>query len=161
MWIVKLAAVVALAFASLISVGEAAPVGIPCGASIKTIARTNVDLFNTTSETPVRITGTGASFSVPAGDPQCVRIRFSAIASCPNACFLRAILDNNDELEPAWGANPLRFSHDAVNGGTAHSFEWVALVGPGSHSVHIQMQTGNTCCTASIGPWTMMVDLMK
>jgi hypothetical protein len=161
MWLLKQTAVFALAFASLVSVAQAAPIQLQCGASVKSIVRTNIDVFNTTSEIPVNITGAAATFDVPAGNKQCVRVRFSATASCPNACFLRAILDNTSELNPAWSANPLRFSLDGVNAGTAHSLEWVALVGPGSHSVQIKMQTGNTCCTASIGPWTTSVDILE
>lgn len=57
-------------------------------------------------------------------------------------------------------ANPLRFSQDATNSGSAHAFERAERIGPG-HVIRIKVQTGNTCCVASIGPYTTSVDVME
>jgi hypothetical protein len=160
MQVFKQAGVFALAFASLISVAAAAPIVTLCGSPINSIVKTNIDFFNTSSEIPVNLAGASAQFNVPVGESRCVRVRFSAVANCPHACFLRAF-ENLNELNPAWVVNPLRFSQDATNGGTAHSFEWVGRVGPGRHTITIKIQTGNSISNASIGPHTTTVEIMK
>lgn len=160
MRMLKLVGVLALAFSSFVSVSAAAPVTTPCGAPIRSVVKTDIAFFNTTSESPVNLTGAVAAVDVPAGTTQCVRVRFSAIANCPFACFLRAF-NNSSELNPAWTANALRFSEDQTNGGMAHSFEWAGRLAAGHHIILIKIQTGNTAGVASIGPWTFSMDVMK
>ena len=154
------AGILALAFAALVSVASAAPVVTQCGAPIKSIVKTDIEFFNTTSEAPVTIPSASVTISVPAGATRCVRVRFSAIANCPNACFLRAF-ENVNQLNPAWVSNALRFSSDQTNNGMAHSFEWAGRVGAGLHTIRIKIETGNICCVASIGPMTTSVDIME
>ena len=156
----KRVAVLGFVFGCLVSVAAAAPVVTKCGSPIKSIVKTEIDFFTTNSESPVTLSGTFVSFNVPAGASRCVRVRFSAIANCPNACFLRAFA-NSTELNPAWVANPLRFSQDATNGGSAHSFEWAGRVGPGKQISRIKVQTGNTISNAEIGPYTTTVEIME
>ena len=133
MQMLKLAIVVVVTCASYMSVAEAAPVTTVCGASIKSVTKTNIDFFSSSSEQPVNITGAAVNITVPAGQTRCVRVRFSAVANCPHSCFVRAFANTN-ELNPSWTANPLRFSNDLMNSGTAHSFEWAERLGPGDTS---------------------------
>jgi hypothetical protein len=100
------------------------------------------------------------TFTVPAGTTQCVKVRFTAVAECPLSCFLHAA-ENNNRLHPAFPANGTRFSTDDTNAGTAHSFEWVKRVGPGSHTVQVKIQTGNTLENAKFGPYTTTVELTQ
>jgi hypothetical protein len=137
------------------------PVITKCGRLLEAIVKTEIESFTTNSEIPpVNIRGANAVFRVPAGETRCVRVRFSAIANCPLSCFLRAFVDDQ-QLNPAWVANPLRFSTDDTNSGTAHSFEWVGRVGAGRHIARIQMQTGNESENANIGPYTTSVEILE
>ena len=160
MRILKIAAVVVLTGATFMSVAAAAPVTTQCGRLISSVSKTNIDFFTSASETPVFITGAGVNVNIPAGVTRCIRVRFSAVANCLLACFLRAVAGTN-ELNPAWVSNPLRFSQDATNSGAAHSFEWVKRLGPGQHLVRISFQTGNTIEDANIGPWTNTVEVLE
>jgi hypothetical protein len=160
MQILKLAVVVVVTCASYMSVAGAATVTTQCGASIRSFTKTNIDFFSSSSESPVNITGASANVIVPAGQTRCVRVRFSAVANCPNSCFLRAFANSN-ELNPSWVVNPLRFSNDLMNSGTAHSFEWAERLGPGTYLVRISFQTGNTISAANIGPYATTVEVME
>lgn len=160
MQMIRIATFPVVAFLSIAGPVVASPVVTKCGALVSSTAMTEIAFFSSPSEVPVVITGTTTSVNVPPGESRCIRVRFSAIANCPNACFLRAS-ENDIELNPAWVVNPLRFSQDSTNGGTAHSFEWVGRAGAGKHTIRIRMQTGNTIANADIGPWTMTVDVMQ
>ena len=165
MRILKIAAMVVLTGATFMSVAAAAPVTTQCGRLISSVTKTNIDFFTSASELPpVFISGAGVNVNIPAGVTRCVRVRFSAVAACPHACFLRAVASSDagtNELNPAWTSNPLRFSQDGTNGGTAHSFEWVERLGPGQHLVRISFQTGNEIDPANIGPWTNTVEVLE
>lgn len=151
-----------LVLAAIPSTGPAAatPVITRCGALVNSIAKTEINFFTTNSEQPVVLAGTVVSFTVPAGASRCVKVRFSAIANCPNACFLRAFVDTV-ELNPKWTINPLRFAQAPQNSGVAQSFEWVGRVGAGQHAVQIKIQTGNVIANANIGPFTTVVDIQN
>lgn len=95
------AGVLALAFASLISVAAAAPIATQCGRLVSATVKTDIEFFNTSSEQPVIIPNAGVVINVAVGTSRCIRVRFSAVANCPNACFLRAF-ENSNELNPAW-----------------------------------------------------------
>ena len=156
----KPAAVLLLLALPLASTAQAAPIATQCGPLIKSIVKSDIDFFTTNSEIPVNFKGAAATFTVPAGTTNCVRVRFSAIANCPLSCFMRVVVDTT-EMKPAWLSNALRFSNDKTNSGTAHSFEWVTRVSAGQHTVRITMQTGNTIENANIGPWTFAVDIQE
>jgi hypothetical protein len=64
-------------------------------------------------------------------------------------------------MHPAPFANPIRFSTDNTNGGTAHSFEWVLRVGPGQYVTRIEIARGNTLQQADIGPYTTTVEITR
>ncbi len=158
MHFMKLAAIAALFALPFAGGVQAAPVAIECGPLIKSVVKTDIEFFTTSSELPVPLKGAAVSFSVPAGRTVCVRVRFSAIANCPLSCFLRAFVDNT-QMNPAAFSNPMRFSTDNTNGGTAHSFEWVLRVGPGRHTARLTIGRGNTIDSANIGPWTFATDI--
>ncbi len=94
MHFMKLAAIAALFALPFAGGVQAAPVAIECGPLIKSVVKTDIEFFTTSSELPVPLKGAAVSFSVPAGRTVCVRVRFSAIANCPLSCFLRAFVDN-------------------------------------------------------------------
>jgi hypothetical protein len=155
----KLAVIVALASIFYVPVANAAVVTTTCGPLLKSVSKTNIQFFSSSSELPVNIPG-GVTVKVPSGETRCIRVRFSAVANCPNSCFIRAIAGTN-ELNPAWVSNPLRFSSDATGDGTAHSFEWVERVGTGEYVVKISFQTGNSSFVADIGPYTLTVETLE
>jgi hypothetical protein len=155
------ATLLGLFLSGMVSAAAAEIVTTRCGAPIRSITRTETEFFTTSSESPVKMPGTTAAFTVPPGAERCIRIRFSAIANCPLSCFVRAFVGDTLMNPGAFSQEPPRFSTDGTNAGTAHSFEWVLRVGPGRHATRIEISRGNTLEQADIGPYTVVIELTE
>ena len=130
---------------------------LSCGAPIRSTVKLGFNsTFTTMSGTYVNVPGAKVTVNVPAGQTQCIRIRFSGTASCPggsgaNQCFLRPNGQPNVFFDPA--ATVFTTSPTAA----AHSFEWVVRVAEGSYPIQIQALTQAT--SFEISGWTLVVDV--
>src|SRR5437868_8986049 len=70
-------------------------VTLKCGKPVRSVVKEAFNLsFTTTSTTFVDLTGASTTVNVPAGEFRCVKVRFSAAASCAGSgksCLIRAL----------------------------------------------------------------------
>ena len=143
------------ALAMLCSPASATISTFQCGAPIKsTVKRMINNSFTTTSTAFVNVPGAGVTVNVPAGQTRCVRVRFSAVASCSGAggCYIQV----HDSLSPFhFGPNASFATGQPAS--AARSYEWVGRLDAGSHPIRIQAAV-NTGVTFDIIQWILAVD---
>lgn len=147
---------IGLLLAGLVSTASAAPLTTQCGAVLRTTAKTSTDTFTFNSQAFVNVPNGLFSVNVPTGVQRCVTVTFSASTSCPLECFVR-VLDGATEMEPSGVNNQLA----SGNSSEVHSFQWVRRIGAGAHAIKLQIGTGGTALNATIGPYTVNLEVSE
>ena len=124
----------------------AAPVSHKCGSTINRVVKTDSPAFQTSATTPQPVPGAGITVDVPDGEKRCVIVRFSGAASCSatasaDICTIMVAEPGVAALDPP--VNGLDFNDENPNV-AAHSFEWVRVLGPGSHPIKV-LADGRGC----------------
>lgn len=131
-----------------------------CGTTISKTYRSRYNAQNTiTSGSFVNLPQAGVTVKVPAGQFQCVVVRFSAIVSCITAtnidhCYFR-VTDNDN----SFSFLPAGAVYSSDSGYASHSFEFVAVLNAGSHTLRIQTATGGG--SLIITSWTFAVEVSE
>ena len=134
-----------------------------CGAPISSIVKTEIAAFTTGSTSFVNVPGASAKVTVPAGATRCVKVRFSAEASCSQTgvfdlCALRVVVPGVVTFDPP--INGVNFVVEN-NNLEARSFEWVKILEAGVHTVVVQAGVQVAGTTFSIPIWTLDVEVAK
>jgi hypothetical protein len=130
-----------------------------CGTPIKSIVRTEKSAWSTTSQTYKDIYGTTMNLVIPAGASQCVKVRFSAPATCSEEkCFVRAIATNTT-LDP--GQVPFTMNSGAAQTAGTYSFEWVKRLNPGTYQLRMQGAVQVSGDIFTMGVRTIHVEIAK
>jgi hypothetical protein len=121
-------------------IGQAATplVTTACGPLIASVIKTQNDYDNTVSPAFSVIPGAETIVIVPPGKNYCVRVKFTAEASCLGYCYVLAVIGGT-QMNPAGSISHALASNDVS--AAAHSFEWVLRRGPGTHVVRIFWRT--------------------
>src|SRR6476661_9948667 len=143
---------------------QAEIVQINCGAPIQSIVPTSNELFQTTSKRFIRLQGAVATVRVPAGQRRCVKVRFTASATCSasvgfGTCFIRALADG-EQLNPRTNGNQAFFGSASAEP-TGIGYQWIGRLGDGEHVIQIQLRTDdvpNLTTTVGVDDWTMDVE---
>ena len=100
------------------------------------------------------LTGASAVVRVLPGTSRCIVVRFDA--RVPGATDIRAVHNRVSEMSPG----PVIFG-EYGGGGDVVGYQWVRRVKSGSH--HITMQAQSSFCgqNCQIGPWSMVVEVLK
>jgi hypothetical protein len=151
-------------FIAFISPLSSATVTHNCGSTIRSIVKTEEDgNFRTISSQFVNVTGASALITVPAGTTRCVKVRFSASATCPNDvdlafCALR-VLTGGVTFDPVpYGGVRIASGFNAL---TTHGFEWVKRLAPGSYMIQLQARVEPGGEPFSIPIWTLDIEVAK
>jgi len=145
-----------LLLGGLVSVASADSLTTQCGAVLRTTTKTSTATFTFNSQAFVNVPNGVFTVNVPTGTQRCVTVTFSASTSCPLACFVR-VLDGATEMEPAGVSNQLAEG----NSDEVHSFQWVRRIGAGAHAIKLQIGTGGTAQNATIGPYTVNLEVLE
>lgn len=136
-----------------------------CGAPIQSRVITGNELFETTSQTFVRIRGAVFTVAVPAGQTRCVKVRFTATATCRGtsgneACFVRALAASDVMHPQATGGQGL--GGDLLRP-TGLGYQWVRRLGAGQHVIQIQVRALNVpeLITVGIENFAMDVEVLN
>ena len=78
----RLGLVAVITLAGGVSMAAAAPTSENCGAPIRSVVKTDVSNFSTAATSFVNVPGAAVTVTVPAGETQCVKVRFSAEVRC-------------------------------------------------------------------------------
>ena len=130
-----------------------------CGAPIKSVVKSFYNSsFTTQSTTFVTVTNAEAVVNIPAGQTQCVKVRFFASASCTvssalDHCYIKAKEPSILDFPPP----SITFSSDPALG--ARSYEWASRLSAGSHTIRIQALASNG--TFTLSNWTLSVETAK
>ena len=133
-----------------------------CGVPIRSVVKSMANgFFTTTSNTFVNVPGSKLIVTVPAGQTQCVKVQFSAAASCavngPLAhCYIRPIDVGAAVLTPFVPAAAVLVSEPSIG---AHSFEWATRLSAGAHTIQIQASAPNI--QFAVAGWTLSVEVAK
>jgi hypothetical protein len=127
-----------------------------CGSHISSLVKTQIAQSSAQSTFFATVPGAVLSFSVPAGQTRCIKVLFTAQASCRatganDTCFIRAT-DNGAELHPHGQGEQIFVTEDSTPGG--HAYEWVGRVGAGSHTVRIERRVQAPATTFVLDNWT-------
>lgn len=141
---------------------HAAVVNHKCGAPISSTVKTELITFSTASTSFVNVPGASTTVSIPSGGTRCVKVRFSATASCSTTgsldeCVIR-VSEPGIAFDP--NTNGINFIEEQP-GEAAHSFEWVKILGAGSHTITVEAGVAASPTNFSIGEWTMDVEVTK
>ena len=132
---------------------------VSCGPAIASFVRTensastsNVVGFNL-------VPGAATSFVVPAGTSQCVKVLFTAKASCRGSstfdfCYIRATLNGIEMLPQSIGARTFVSEDNTEN---AHAYQWVRRVGAGLYTARIERRVGTISTSFLLDDWTFDV----
>ncbi len=115
-----------------------------CGALTTNPVLTNTVPDTTNYTTFQQLPGASTTINVPAGQTRCVKVLFTAETACgPSAaadfCYIEATIDGV-QMDPRGGQFQAMDSEDAT--ASAHAYEWVDHVGPGTHVIQIQRRVG-------------------
>ena len=151
-------------FAGLTDPAQAEVVAMNCGATIKTVAKANNPNWTTSSTAFVAVPGAAITINVPAGEQRCVKLRFSALARCPNTgvvndeCFIRMVdVGSNLAAPPVNG-----LSYAAEEGRfLVRSYEWIKILDAGSHILRPEAAVQNAATNFDIATWTFSVDVSE
>jgi hypothetical protein len=150
----------------LVADASAAPITFNCGVSLSSTVKTESVASSTQSTTFVPVAGATTAVTIPAGSPsRCIKVRFSVLAKCDlvgitngvDGCFFRATR-NGGELNSKTGTSSFAAGAFPVFA-AAYSFEWIANVGPGTHTIAIQQRVHDTNTILTILNWTLDVEL--
>ncbi len=150
----------------LVADASAAPINFNCGASVSSNVKTESVASSTQSTTFVPIAGATTAVTIPAGSPpRCIKVRFSVVAKCDlvgitnnvDGCFVRATR-NGGELNSKTATSSFAAGAFPVFA-AAYSFEWIANVGPGTHTIAIQERVHDDNTILTILNWTLDVEL--
>jgi len=132
-----------------------------CGALIRSTVKQGVDAQQTIAveNAYVTVVGAGVVVNVPTGRTRCVRVRFSTNLVCipPNStsrCFVKVY----DDLTPLLWGPAVSIATDEPGG--AHSYEWVARLSAGKHTLRIQASK-NSGVSFVIAHWALAVDVAQ
>jgi hypothetical protein len=157
--------------------GPAGPQGAPgpAGASVTLAARA---LAGTTVQSAggtdwQALPGATTSIQVPAGVTATIDARFTAQSACfslelavlDSWCSVRILVDTT-EAQPAAGHD---FVFDTTNNGAETAADWEANalerfatgVGPGTHTVTVQVATNKGAVTFELDDWSLVVEAFK
>ncbi len=136
-----------------------------CGTLLKSTVVTGNEPFQTASKAFVRVRGAVFTVVVPSGERRCIKVRFTAGATCRGnsgneACFIRVVA-GDEEMHPRAGANQ-GFGGRTFQP-TGFAYQWVGRFGPGEHVVQIQVRTLNIpeFITVGVDDWTMDVEVLN
>jgi hypothetical protein len=138
-----------------------------CGTPIQSIVPTSNELFQTTSKSFIRLRGAVATVKVPAGQRRCVKVRFTASATCRasvgfGTCFIRALADG-EQLHPRTNGNQTFFGSTTAEP-TGIGYQWIGRLDGGDHVIQIQLRTDNVpnlTIVAGVDDWTMDVEVLN
>ena len=143
-----------LLLAGLGSSANAASLVTQCGPVLRNTIKTTTDTFTLPSEGFLDVPNGTFFVNVPSGQLQCVTVSFSASAHCPLGCNIR-VIDGTTKLEPAQVPNQFA----SGNSSEVHSFQWVKRLAAGSHTIKVQVGTGNNNQTVTFGPYTASLEV--
>jgi hypothetical protein len=160
----RLGLVAVITLAGGISMAAAEPETTTCGASIRSVVKTDFVLFSTSSTTFANLPGAAVAVTVPPGETQCVKVRFSAEVRCmPSAsadlCAVRVLVPDLTLFLP--GVNGVTFASEQGSATGTRSFQWVQRLFPGTHVVRVQAGVQNAATNFEIQAWTLDVESTK
>jgi hypothetical protein len=131
-----------------------------CGATLKSVVKTETSQFTTQSTTFVSLPGAAVTVVVPAGETRCVKARLYVVASCTETaandlCAIRMDDVGIGVFDPA--INGI----DIAPGGVApaaYAFQWVKVLGEGTHQIRPRIAVQNAMTTFTIKFWTFDVE---
>jgi hypothetical protein len=134
-----------------------------CGAPIRSIVKTEIGGFTTSSTTFVNLPGAVPTINVPAGETQCVKVRFSAMVSCSQTgdadiCSILVVEPGVVAFDPPF--NGVNFIVEN-NNYEARSFEWVKELGAGSHTIRVLAGVQKPATVFQIPIWTLDIEQTK
>jgi hypothetical protein len=153
-----LAGLLFVASAMMCSSASAEVVVTNCGAPIRSVVKSLVNSsFSTQSTIYANVTSARVVINVPDGQTQCVRVRFSASASCAvnvagHRCYIKVAETSIIGFDPVVGFSSQPFF-------AAQSFEWATRLFAGSHTIQVQAATNSG--TFNLANWTLAVDVAK
>jgi len=132
-----------------------------CGANLGSTVRTQSGPSTTRSTTFLPLPGATTSVTLPPEHSGCVKVLLTAESSCglsvyDDYCYVQATIDGAP-MDPNGGGFQALDSEDAT--ASAHAYEWVGHVGPGTHLVQIQQRVGNAATSFYIDDWTFDTQL--
>jgi hypothetical protein len=131
-----------------------------CGAPIQSTVLTDMTGDIGTDKTEFQpLPAASAIIVVPAGAQRCIKVTFSASASCYGAamadvCYVQ-VLDNGNPTNPP--LEKIFTSESQIL--AAHSFEWVKRAGPGNHVITVRIKVQNAGTHFLMSGWTMDIEL--
>ena len=135
-----------------------------CGAPIRSVVKTETGSFITSSTNFASVPGAAVSITIPAGESQCVKVRFSVQMRCVESaeadlCGIRVIVPFLTTFYP--NINGVTFASEQGNAMSVRSFDWVARLDAGSHIVRLQAGVQNAATSFELHAWTMNVEIAK
>jgi len=140
------------------SAAWSAPVVTACGTPISSIIKTETAGHSTSSTVFRSLPSARVVVTVPSGHTRCIKVLFTAETKCDQLCYIRAA-DNTTLLHPTTSsAGDLVFDGNTESA-AAHALAWVRRVGPGSHTIDIQLRSSNSSLFFYVFAWTMIVEV--
>jgi hypothetical protein len=138
---------------------------ISCGAPIESTFISDDTPFHTSSKSFVRINNAVFTTQVPDGETRCIKVRFTGGAICrgnsnPPTCFIRALIQGA-VAHPFAGPN--QGFGSAITNATGLGYQWAGRIGPGNHTIQIQLRTNNVPGNMTVGvdDWAMDVEVLE
>ena len=136
LWLVPLV----FAFSPGTSVAEA--IVTDCGALISSRTITNNSPIRTSLQTYIKLATT--TVTVPSGQSRCIKVLVTAKTFCAGPgqildfCDIRVTLNGVETMQPAGGNFKAMDSEDNTSSG--HAYLWVRRIGPGTHSLSLEVR---------------------
>jgi hypothetical protein len=131
-----------------------------CGPILKSVVKTETSEFTTQSASFVSLPGSTINVVVPAGETRCIKARLYVVASCSDAaandlCAIRVGVVGGDVFDP-----PINGIDIAPSGvpPAAYAFQWVKVLGEGTHKIRPMAAVQNAMTTFTIKFWTFDVE---
>ena len=142
----------------------AAVVITKCGAVEKSEVKSAAfAAFSTQSTALVSLPGSAFPIQVPSGETRCFKVRVSIIANCSktavqNQCSMLVGTSNVDFAPSVPGKTVMVPAGDEYG---AYSFEFVARINGGSHTIRTKAAVSNAMTKFSISSWVIDVETVK
>ena len=131
-----------------------------CGPVLKSIVKTETSEFTTQSTSFVSLPGATTNVVVPAGETRCIKARLYVVASCSETaandfCGIRVSVVGGEAFDP-----PINGIDIAPSGAApaAYAFQWVKVLGEGTHKIRPAAAVQNAMTTFTIKFWTFDVE---
>ena len=131
-----------------------------CQSHIRSIVRTENAASTTTSTAFNNLPGASTTITVPEGSTRCVKVVFTAEASCEETgsadfCYVRAVV-NGVAMEPIDSFQAFVSESTTASG---HAAEWIKRLAAGTHTIVIQRRVGSASTPFRLDDWTFDVQV--